>query len=82
MTIADDGPGIPPGKETAIFDKFYTLANRVAPEGTGLGLAICQAILRAHGGTITAANRPEGGAQFAFALPAAPAVDTAEDEND
>jgi two-component system sensor histidine kinase KdpD len=37
--------------------------------GVGLGLAICRAIARAHGGSIVAGTRPEGGARFEFTLP-------------
>jgi len=40
-----------------------------ATPGVGLGLAICRAILEAHGGTISASNRPEGGACVTFTLP-------------
>ncbi len=71
VTIADDGPGLAPGSETTVFDKFVRGATK-APDGRrglGLGLAICRSIVRAHGGEITAANRAEGGAEFAMLLP-------------
>ena len=66
--IADDGPGIQPGDEQRIFEKFY----RGTPKregGLGLGLTICQGIIEAHGGRIWAENRPGGGALFRFTLP-------------
>ena len=53
-----------------MFDKFFRGAT-VAPDGrrgVGLGLAICQAIVDAHGGTITVANKPTGGAVFTLTL--------------
>jgi two-component system, OmpR family, sensor histidine kinase KdpD len=68
VEVSDRGPGIPPGAESLVFDKFY----RAAPGGTrgaGLGLAVCRGIVQAHGGTITAENRPEGGATFRLTLP-------------
>lgn len=70
VEVADRGPGIPPGEETKLFDKFYRLQREAAQSGVGLGLAICKAIVAAHGGTISAANRPGGGAVFRFELPA------------
>lgn len=69
MTVADDGPGLPPGQEEAVFEKFVRGERESAKPGVGLGLAICRAIVEAHGGTIRAANRPEGGAAFVFTLP-------------
>jgi two-component system sensor histidine kinase KdpD len=68
--LADRGPGIPPGHEAKIFEKFQR-AGAEAPGGVGLGLAICRAIVLAHGGTISARNREGGGAAFRFTLPIA-----------
>lgn len=71
IRIADNGPGLPTGSEEKVFDKFFR-GSTVAPDGrrgVGLGLAICQAIVEAHGGKITAANRPQGGAEFVVTLP-------------
>lgn len=70
LSVADNGPGLPPGSEERVFEKFY----RARPDtdsgrGSGLGLAICRAVARVHGGTITAANRPTGGAEFLFRVP-------------
>jgi two-component system sensor histidine kinase KdpD len=70
VEVADRGPGIPAGEETKLFDKFYRLQREAAQSGVGLGLAICKAIVAAHGGTISAANRAGGGAVFRFELPA------------
>ncbi|MCY3022411.1 MAG: sensor histidine kinase KdpD [Planctomycetota bacterium] len=78
VEIADCGPGLAPGDEKKVFEKFYrgkaTGARqgwRGTPGGVGLGLAICRAIIEAHGGRISAANRPGGGAVFRFTLPLA-----------
>jgi two-component system sensor histidine kinase KdpD len=68
VAVQDNGPGLPPGREEAIFEKF-TRGERESPvPGVGLGLAICRAILHAHGGAITACAAPQGGAQFIFRL--------------
>src|SRR5262245_12459305 len=70
ITVADNGPGVPPGMEEKIFEKFFRGAKHPdARRGSGLGLAICRAIIQLHGGTIKAANRPSGGAQFTIRLP-------------
>jgi two-component system sensor histidine kinase ChvG len=61
VRVEDDGPGIPPGKEEAIFERFYT--ERPAGEGfgqhSGLGLSIARQIVEALGGRLTAANRTD-----------------------
>jgi signal transduction histidine kinase len=69
VTVEDEGPGIPAADLAKVFLPFYT----TRPEGTGLGLAISLRIAEAHGGTLKAENRPEGGARFVLSLPAAPA---------
>ncbi|MFZ5831158.1 MAG: ATP-binding protein [Planctomycetota bacterium] len=72
VTISDNGPGFPAGSEERLFDKFYRTSPAAdSGRGSGLGLAICRAIAKAHGGTITAANRPGGGAEFVLRLPLA-----------
>jgi two-component system sensor histidine kinase KdpD len=71
VIVADQGPGLPAGSETKVFDKFYRAGTVVADgqRGIGLGLAICRAIIDAHDGRISAANRPAGGAMFTIQLP-------------
>jgi two-component system sensor histidine kinase KdpD len=69
IAVTDNGPGLPPGQEETVFEKFTRGERESAKPGVGLGLAICRAIVGAHGGTIRAANRPEGGAAFVFTLP-------------
>jgi two-component system, OmpR family, sensor histidine kinase KdpD len=69
VEVADRGPGIPPGHEARIFEKFQRSVREGSPGGVGLGLAICRAIVAAHGGHIWARNREGGGAAFRFTLP-------------
>jgi len=67
--VADQGPGLPPGREELIFEKFERGRKESATPGVGLGLAICRAIVVAHGGAVRGETRPEGGARFVFTLP-------------
>ncbi len=70
LSIADHGPGITPGHEQQIFEKFYRGGdNHALRPGAGLGLTICHAIVTAHGGEISAQNRPEGGLVVRIDLP-------------
>lgn len=72
IKVADEGPGLPAGSETRVFDKFFrgvTTTPADGRRGVGLGLAICKSIVAAHGGDIKAANRPAGGAEFTITLP-------------
>jgi len=69
IEIADHGPGIAPGDEKRIFEKFYRSNRQANVSGAGLGLAICRAIVEAHGGKIWVENRPGGGAIFRLSLP-------------
>jgi two-component system, NtrC family, sensor kinase len=68
MRMADTGPGIEDEAFDRIFEPFYT--TKRSGTGTGLGLAVCRGIAEAHGATLTADNRPEGGAEFELVLPA------------
>jgi two-component system, OmpR family, sensor histidine kinase KdpD len=69
VTVDDDGPGLPPGDPARLFEKFQRGQDEGSIVGVGLGLAICRAIVREHGGEITARNGPGGGARFEFTLP-------------
>ncbi|SIT71543.1 two-component system, OmpR family, sensor histidine kinase KdpD [Burkholderia sp. b14] len=75
VAVEDSGPGLPPGVEARVFDKFTRGEKESAKPGIGLGLAICRAIVDAHGGRIGAENRVDAqgrvlGARFWFMLPA------------
>ncbi len=70
ITVADNGPGIPPGLEEKIFERFYRGDVRVKNgRGSGLGLAICRSIARLHGGDVIARRRSGDGVEFLFTLP-------------
>jgi signal transduction histidine kinase len=68
LTVADNGPGIPPETVTRIFDPFFT----TKPKGSGLGLAVVHRAVEAHQGATFVERAPEGGAQFVIFLPGAP----------
>jgi two-component system sensor histidine kinase KdpD len=70
LTVADNGPGLPPDALPLIFDKFYR-APAAPAGGTGLGLAIVKGFVEAQGGQVKAGNRPGGGAVFTVQLPLA-----------
>lgn len=70
VEVADHGPGLPPGAEERVFEKFYRARTEDGRSGVGLGLTICRAIVEIHGGRIWAENRTGGGAIFKFSLPA------------
>ncbi len=67
LGVEDDGPGVPDDLREAIFRPYFT--TKPLGEGTGLGLSISQGLVRAQGGEITVAARPEGGAVFRIVLP-------------
>jgi len=69
IEIADHGVGIPPQDLLHVFDKFYRIQRPDNVAGTGLGLSICKGIIEAHGGRITAENRPGGGTVIRLILP-------------
>ena len=69
VAVLDRGPGFPAHRREELFNMFVRGQSESGKPGTGLGLAICKAIVEAHGGTIAADNRPEGGAQVCFTLP-------------
>ena len=70
VTIADQGPGVAPGELESIFEPFFRGGNAAASRGYGLGLAIARRVVEAHGGRISASNRPAGGLAVAIVLPA------------
>ena len=69
--MLDTGPGIPAADLTRVFERFYRVdkSRSRAPGGTGIGLAIVKHLVELLGGTVTAGNRPEGGAAFTVRLP-------------
>ena len=70
IEVRDHGPGIPEDVLPHVFDRFYKAsASRPRSEGSGLGLSIAMENAHIHGGDITAANSPEGGAVFTLRLP-------------
>jgi two-component system, OmpR family, sensor histidine kinase KdpD len=69
VAVCDDGPGLPAGREDALFEKFVRGRQESSIAGVGLGLAICRAIVEAHGGRMQARNLPDAGACFEFTLP-------------
>ncbi len=65
ISVADSGPGIGPEVAGRLFEQFFT----TKPQGTGLGLSISRQIIEEHGGELSWANRPGGGAVFTIRLP-------------
>lgn len=68
MEVRDRGPGFAPTEDKLAFEKFYRGKSQ-GSRGAGLGLSICRAIIAAHQGEISAANRPDGGAVIRVRLP-------------
>jgi two-component system sensor histidine kinase KdpD len=66
IDVVDEGTGILPHERDAIFEPFRSGTNAGV---SGIGLAICQAVVRAHHGTISASGRDGGGARFTIVLP-------------
>ncbi|MFN8636978.1 MAG: DUF4118 domain-containing protein [Chloroflexota bacterium] len=69
VAVVDRGPGIPPARRDAVFDKFYRLERRAGIQGSGLGLAVSKGLVEGHGGRIWIDETPGGGATFRFELP-------------
>src|SRR6266545_3579226 len=71
VTVRDHGPGIDPADLPHVFDRFYRSPEARTMPGSGLGLAIVKQVADSHGGTVTAAAAPGGGALFALRFPMA-----------
>ncbi|MEV0037591.1 HAMP domain-containing sensor histidine kinase [Streptomyces sp. NPDC050804] len=73
LAVADDGSGVPEAERERIFERFVRLDDARSRDdgGAGLGLAIARDVAERHGGTLTAANSPTGGAHFQLTLPPA-----------
>jgi two-component system sensor kinase FixL len=71
MSVVDNGPGIAPAQQEAVFEPFVSSKAT----GMGLGLAICRTIVEAHGGRLWCEAAPGGGSAFYFTLPTAEDAD-------
>ncbi len=71
ISVRDHGPGVPEGALAQLFLPFYRVADARDRQsgGTGIGLAITERAVRLHGGSVSAANAPEGGLLVTIALP-------------
>ena len=71
ISVADDGPGFDPDDLARVFDRFYRAPGPRSGEtgGSGLGLAITRRLVEIHGGSVSAANIPGGGAEVSLELP-------------
>ncbi len=69
--VADNGPGIPPGEQERIFEKFARVKGAGRPGGLGIGLAFCRLAVQGHGGQIWVESTPGKGAKFILTLPVA-----------
>lgn len=79
LTVEDEGPGLDPDAIGHLFDRFYRADPSRSRQagGSGLGLAIVKSLVEAHGGRVTAGNRPGGGARFIVDWPDRPGVQSA-----
>jgi two-component system sensor histidine kinase MprB len=69
LTVADRGPGVPQASIAHVFDRFYRADEARAMPGSGLGLAIVKQVVDGHHGTVTLANRVDGGTEVTVRLP-------------
>lgn len=67
--VCDDGPGIRPEEAELLFGLYFRSANSGNAQGAGIGLFVCRGLVKAMNGRIWASQRPQGGAEFGFALP-------------
>lgn len=71
ISVRDHGPGLAPGDDERIFQRFYRAVAARSLPGSGLGLSIVSSVAEAHGGAVFARNAPGGGAEIGFTLPLA-----------
>lgn len=69
ITVHDSGPGIPADEQHKVFDRFHRVESTRTMPGSGLGLSIVRQVAESHGGTVTAADSPLGGASVGFSVP-------------
>ena len=69
VEVVDDGPGVPPGDEEAVFERFHRGDTARTRRGTGLGLSIARTVAERHGGTLVLVHGDAGGAHFRLTLP-------------
>lgn len=69
ISVSDQGPGLPPGRPDALFEKFNRGQNEPPVAGVGLGLSIVRTIVEAHQGSVRAEAGPDGGARLVIRLP-------------
>ena len=72
LVVADRGPGVPPGLEEKVFERFFRADDSLArrANGSGIGLSLARGLARGMGGDLTCRPRPGGGAEFILTLPA------------
>ena len=80
ISVEDNGPGLPAGKEEALFAKFARGRSESTVSGVGLGLSIVKAIVEAHDGTIRAEKSSLGGARFVITMPCGEAPEVPKEE--
>jgi signal transduction histidine kinase len=69
ITVSDTGPGIAAEDRDKIWQRLYRGDHSRSQRGLGLGLSVVKALVEAHGGRVTEANQPAGGAVFTVELP-------------
>jgi two-component system sensor kinase FixL len=67
ISVADTGPGVPPGVAARLFQPFVT----TKADGMGIGLSVCRTIVESHGGRLWMEPNPDGGSLFHFTVPIA-----------